>query len=90
MHAAHLNLFSYVTITVQQTRFYTFSNPYGRPQNRREERNRKGGRGGGGGGNEDRGGNRYGGRGGGGGSGADGSRKNWFKMTVSTLDINST
>ncbi|XP_026090885.1 nuclear RNA export factor 1-like isoform X1 [Carassius auratus] len=57
-------------------------NPYGRPQNRREERNRKG-RGGGngnGGGNEDRGGNRYGGRNGGGGS--DGSRKNWFKMTI--------
>ncbi|KAK7131013.1 hypothetical protein R3I94_016221 [Phoxinus phoxinus] len=55
-------------------------NPYGRPQNRRDERNRKGGRGGGGGGNEDRGGNRYGGRGGGGGT--DGSRKNWFKMTI--------
>uniref|UniRef100_A0A8C1M2F5 Nuclear RNA export factor 1 n=1 Tax=Cyprinus carpio TaxID=7962 RepID=A0A8C1M2F5_CYPCA len=63
-------------------------NPYGRPLNRREERNRKGGRGGGGGGNgsgggnEDRGGNRYGGRSGGGGGGSDGSRKNWFKMTI--------
>uniref|UniRef100_A0A8C2B9K2 Nuclear RNA export factor 1 n=1 Tax=Cyprinus carpio TaxID=7962 RepID=A0A8C2B9K2_CYPCA len=66
---------------------FVFSNPYGRPLNRREERNRKGGRGGGGGngsggGNEDRGGNRYGGRSGGGGGGSDGSRKNWFKMTI--------
>uniref|UniRef100_A0A8C2IZJ2 Nuclear RNA export factor 1-like n=1 Tax=Cyprinus carpio TaxID=7962 RepID=A0A8C2IZJ2_CYPCA len=60
-----------------------FSNPYGRPQNRRDDRNRKGGRGGGGGGgNDDRGGNRYGVRGGGAGGGSDGSRKNWFKMTI--------
>ncbi|XP_067280552.1 nuclear RNA export factor 1 [Pseudorasbora parva] len=57
-------------------------NPYGRPQNRRDERSRKGGRGGGGGGNDDRGGNRYGCRGGGVGGGADGSRKNWFKITI--------
>uniref|UniRef100_A0A8C1W4X9 Nuclear RNA export factor 1 n=1 Tax=Cyprinus carpio TaxID=7962 RepID=A0A8C1W4X9_CYPCA len=57
-------------------------NPYGRPQNRRDDRNRKGGRGGGGGGNDDRGGNRYGVRGGGAGGGSDGSRKNWFKMTI--------
>uniref|UniRef100_A0A8C2JU78 Nuclear RNA export factor 1 n=1 Tax=Cyprinus carpio TaxID=7962 RepID=A0A8C2JU78_CYPCA len=56
-------------------------NPYGRPLNRREERNRKGGRGGGGG-NGSGGGNRYGGRSGGGGGGSDGSRKNWFKMTI--------
>uniref|UniRef100_A0A9J7Z1L9 Nuclear RNA export factor 1 n=1 Tax=Cyprinus carpio carpio TaxID=630221 RepID=A0A9J7Z1L9_CYPCA len=47
---------------------FVFSNPYGRPLNRR--------------GNEDRGGNRYGGRSGGGGGGSDGSRKNWFKMTI--------
>lgn len=67
----------------------SFSNPYGRPSNRRDDRNRKGGRGGGGGNGGDNGGHRsHGSRGGGGGGGNDGNRKNWFKMTVSTLDVN--
>uniref|UniRef100_A0A8C1AHW9 Nuclear RNA export factor 1 n=1 Tax=Cyprinus carpio carpio TaxID=630221 RepID=A0A8C1AHW9_CYPCA len=54
------------------------------PQDSGSQRGRGGGGGGNGsgGGNEDRGGNRYGGRSGGGGGGSDGSRKNWFKMTI--------
>lgn len=63
----------------------SFSNPYGRPSNRRDDRNRNRGRGGNGG---DNGGHRSHGSRGGGGSGSDGNRKNWFKMTVSILDIN--